>query len=304
MKVLVLMGGKTPEHAISLISGQEVVKNLDRDKYEVKSVVIPRKGKGWFPKNFPPVDAVFIAMHGPYGEDGTVQGMLSMMGIPYTGSGVLASALGMNKLMFRELMQHFRIPIPEYVVLKKGERLPSLTRALGKLPYFVKPHNQGSSVGASIVTRKPDLGKALELAFKYSEIGLIDKYIVGTEVTCAVLGNKRPRALPIVEIIPRSGFFDYHAKYDKGGSEEITPARISENLTREVQKIAVEVYKTVGCRGFARVDFILKDGKKPIVLEINTIPGLTPMSLVPKAAAAAGISYPKLVDKIIQYALE
>lgn len=255
-------------------------------------------------RDFKDVDMVFIAMHGPYGEDGTIQGMLDMLGLRYTGSGVLSSAIGMDKLIFRKLLELEGIAIPKYVVVKKGEGSGNVKKILGGPSYFVKPHNQGSSVGASIVKKISDLPSALKQTFKYSDTALIDEYIRGKEVTCAVMGNKKPLALPLVEIIPAGEFFDYKSKYADEGTQEIVPARISKVLMREIQSIAIKVYRVVGCKGFARVDFILKDDKYPLVLEINTIPGLTPMSLFPKAAKAAGISYSKLLEKIINYALE
>jgi len=339
IKVAVLMGGKTPEHEISLVTGREVVRNLNKSKYKVLPVVISRTGERWqslvpgkllslpdpltirgtkkdlvSPKEKEiqsvgqlaqdKLDVVFIAMHGPYGEDGTVQGMLELAGIPYTGPGVLASALGMDKIMFRKVLASEEIPIPSYVIVEKGQAVGRAFKALGKLPYFVKPHNQGSSVGASIVRTKKDLPKALDLAYKFSKTALVDEYIKGIEVTCGVIGNKNPRLLPLVEIVPKkSEFFDYESKYTESGAEEIVPARISTRLTKKVQKMALDVYKVIGCRGFSRVDFILRNKRHPVVLEINTIPGLTPMSLVPKAAKVVGISYSQLLDKIISYAL-
>lgn len=332
------MGGKTPEHEISLISGREVVRNLDKKKYNIFPVVISRNGQKWqltTPRNLlalpdpllsrgkdkalvnareiniqringtNKVDVVFIAMHGPFGEDGTVQGMLEMAGLTYTGSGVLASALGMDKIMFRKIMLEEKIQIPKHVVLAKSEKYTKIFKTLGKPPYFVKPFNQGSSVGASIVKMNKDLKKALQLAFSYSDFALVDEYIRGMEVTCAILGNNRPYALPLIEIIPKKGeFFDYDSKYSESSSDEIVPARISKALTSKVQDLAITVHKAIGARGFSRVDFILKNERFPVVLEINTIPGLTPISLVPKAANAAGISYPDLLDKIIQYAFD
>ncbi len=337
IKVAVLMGGKTPEYEISLISGCEVVKNLPK-KFEVFPVVISRNGKKWqlFGKQklflledpiklrgtnkdikLPEdkelvnvgqisdrVDVCFIAMHGPFGEDGTIQGMLELAGIPYTGPGILASALGMDKIMFRKILATEGIRSPKYVVIEEGEPTEKIVNSLGKPPYFVKPHNQGSSVGASIVRSNSAMPKALNLVSEYSNKALVDEYISGIEVTCGVLGNKRLVALPIVEIIPLKGeFFNYESKYTESGAEEIVPARISSSLSAKIQKIALDVYKAVGCKGFSRVDFILKDKKKPYVLEINTIPGLTPMSLLPKAAKAAGYSYPRLLEKIINYAI-
>jgi len=210
-----------------------------------------------------------------------------------------------DKLLFRRVLKSENIPVPRFVVVKKGEPGGRVFKDLGDPPYFIKPHNQGSSIGTSIVESKEDLDEALGLAFRYSETALVDEYIKGTEVTCGVLGNKKPEPLPLVEIIPRkSRFFDYQSKYLKGGAREIAPARISKRLTRRIKEIALVVYRLIGCRGFSRVDFILRKAKEPLVLEINTIPGLTPMSLLPKAAGAAGISYSQLLDKIIKYALE
>lgn len=337
LNVIVLMGGKTPEHKISLISGREVVRNLSKKKYNVLPVVISRDGEKWqltTPKNLlalpdplltkgkdkalvgaseiniqrkdgiKSIDAVFIAMHGPFGEDGTVQGMLETAGLTYTGSGVLASALGMDKIMFRKIMIEEKIPIPRYVVFEKKEKSGKIFKSLGNPPYFVKPFNQGSSVGASIVKTKRDLKDALKAAFKYSDKILVDEYIKGMELTCAVLGNEDAYALPVIEIVPkRSEFFDYESKYAESGSDEIVPARISKPLTKKVQELAVKVHKAIGAREFSRVDFILKEGKYPVVLEINTIPGLTPMSLFPKAAKEAGFSYSQLLDKIVSYSL-
>lgn len=324
IKVVVLMGGRSPEHEISLISGREVVRNLDKKKYSVFPVIISKDGRKWrltspkivlalpVPLKFKgtgkdmvipeskeiagvsgvtdkETDVVFIAMHGPYGEDGTIQGMLELTGLKYTGSGVLASALGMDKLMFRKVMRIERVSVP---------------RATTRFPCFVKPYNQGSSVGASIARNKKELTKAMKLARRYADKILVEEYLRGKEVTCAVLGNEKPYALPVIEIVPLKGeFFDYESKYTESGAEEIVPARISKSLTKKIQNLAVKVYRAVGARGFARVDFILKDNRYPVVLEINTIPGLTPMSLLPKAAKAASITYPVLLDKIINYAI-
>ncbi len=330
------MGGKSPEHEISLISGREVVGNLDTSKYTALPVVISRDGERWrltdvksvlslpdpleareHKKEIVPVsyqeiaganklaagvDVAFIAMHGPYGEDGTIQGLLELAGIYYTGSKVLASALGMDKIKFREVLQGKGLPIPKYLVVKKGEKIKPI-KGFGP-PYFVKPYNQGSSVGASLVKKKSELTKALRLAYRYSDIALVDEYLKGKELTVGVIGNEKPIALPVIEIKPLKGeFFDYESKYTESGAEEIVPADLPKRVTKKVQDLAIEVYKAIGARGFSRVDFILKDNKYPYILEINTIPGLTPMSLLPKAAKAAGISYSNLLEKIINYAL-
>ncbi|OGM74453.1 hypothetical protein A2382_00955 [Candidatus Woesebacteria bacterium RIFOXYB1_FULL_38_16] len=305
IKVGVLMGGESTEHEVSIISGENVVKNLDKSRYKVTKYVIPKKGGFNFNKLLRE-DIVFIALHGTFGEDGRVQGLCEMMKVAYTGSGVLTSALGMDKLLFRKVMDSFGILVPKYISLNKNEGVSKheVEKSLGKLPYFVKPHNQGSSVGASVVKKWEDLNKVLKQAFRYSETVLIDEYISGTELTCAVIGNKNPRALPLIEIEPLKGnFFDYKSKYESGGANEIVPARISSQLTKEIQEIACRIYRILGCRGFSRIDFIVQKGK-PYVLEINTIPGLTPMSLFPKAAKNAGINYSTLLDKLIKYGLD
>lgn len=304
LKLVVLSGGKSSEHEVSIISGRQVSKKADKNKYEIVSIVLPKSGKGIEKLLKTKADVVFIAMHGPFGEDGTVQGMLEMAGIPYTGPGVLASSIGMDKIMFRKLMKSENIRIPRYVFLNKKDDPKTIKKALGNPPYFVKPHNQGSSVGASIVKNIKDLETALKLAFKYSDLVLVDEYIKGTEVTCAVLGNSKPEALPVIEIVPKNEFFDYESKYTESGAQEIVPARISKQMTAKIQKLSIEIYKAVGARGFSRIDFIIKDGTVPVVLEINTIPGLTPASLLPKAAEAHGISYTLLIDKIIDYAIK
>jgi len=332
LRVAVLMGGKSPEHEVSLVTGREVVRNLDKKKYEVLPVVISSDGDRWQLKPVAQIllhspagveendhkksikggkallpqgqklpfgfggskpEIAFIAMHGPFGEDGRVQGMLELAGIAYTGAGVLASALGMDKTMFRKIMIAEGIAVPECFEIT----------AKIKFPVVVKPSSQGSSVGVSIVRTKKDLAPALKKALKFGPQVMIEKYLSGLEVTCGVLGNENPMALPVVEIVPQNEFFDYEAKYNEGKCREIVPARISEKLTKQVQNLAIRVYKAIDCRGFGRVDMIISEGK-PYVLEINTIPGLTPMSLFPKAAAAAGLSYPQLLDRLIELALE
>ena len=334
INVAVLMGGKSAEHEISLSSGREVVKNLNPKKYNVLPIVIAKDGISWqigdrkqFSLNSPAsvklqnpkskiqnlnrsdhasiiknnkIDVIFIAMHGPNGEDGTIQGFLELLGIPYTGSGVLASALGMDKIYSRRLFVQLGINIPKYLVLSKKDS-PSMIFKKFTLPVFIKPSNQGSSVGVSKVVKKSNLKKGLKLAFGFSNFAIVEEYLEGREITVPVLGNENPRALPVVEIVPKTDFFDYKAKYDEKLCDEIVPARISKNLTNEVQQIAILAYHALGCRGFGRVDMIIKH-KKIYVLEVNTIPGLTPVSLFPKSAKVAGIFYPKLLDKIIGFA--
>lgn len=337
INVAILMGGKSPEHEISILSGQQVVNNLNYKKYNVLPVLISKTGSWQLTSkdnitslNNPiklmgtqkeikltnkkeinkinsmkdnKVNVIFIAMHGPYGEDGTIQEMLELMNIPYTGSGVLASALGMDKIKFRKIMKVEKIPIPNYIVVTKNQKIKTI-KSIGDFPYFVKPYNQGSSVGASIAKNQKELKKSLDEAFKYSDKVLIDEYIQGRELTCSVIGNNVPIALPVLEIVPKRGdFFNYKSKYIEGGSEEFIPNNITKYTIDKVKKLSIKVYKAIGCRGFARVDFLLRNDNL-YVLEINSIPGLTQMSLFPRSAKAYGLTYSQLLDKIIKLALE
>jgi len=248
------------------------------------------------------VDVIFIAMHGPNGEDGTIQGFLELLSIPYIGSGVLASALGMDKIYSRRLFVQVGLNVPRHLVISKKDPSNKIFQEFN-LPVFVKPSNQGSSVGVSKIVKKSELKKALKLAFGFSNLVIVEEYLKGREITVPILGNEQPKALPVVGIVPKTGFFDYQAKYDEKLCDEIVPVRISRQLTSDAQKAGIVAYQSLGCRGFGRVDMIIKDGKI-YVLEVNTIPGLTPVSLFPKSAASAGIPYVKLLDKIIQYSLQ
>lgn len=310
LKVAVLMGGKSPEHEISLISGREVVRNLDKKKYDVLPIIVSRDGISFRLNNkkysLGQLSAVkcqlfFVTMHGPFGEDGTIQGFLDLIEVPYTGSKVLASALGMDKIYSRKLFTQVGLKTPNFIVIKRGQKTNNVFKNL-KLPTFVKPNNQGSSVGATKVKKRQDFKKALSYAHKFSDLAIVEKFISGVEVTCAIIGNDRPKPLPLVEIVPKKEFFDYEAKYNERLCDEIVPARISKTLAKKAQKAALAAYQALGCRGFGRVDMIIK-GNDVYVLELNTIPGLTPVSLVPKAAKAVGISYPRLLDKIVDFAI-
>lgn len=303
LKVAVLMGGKSAEHEISLVSGNQVVKNLDPKKYEAIKTVIPKTGldgKTIKLLTSSKIDIAFIALHGPNGEDGTMQGFLELINLPYTGSNVLSSALGMDKIYSRNIFAQSGMNVPIYILIKQDQTTSNILKSLN-FPLFVKPTNQGSSVGTSKANNKKELESALKNAFSYSNPVLVEEFLDGTEVTCAILGNENPEALPLIEIVPKKGFFDLEAKYDANLTDEICPARISKRLTKKAQDAAILAYKSIGCRGFGRVDMIIK-GNKVYVLEVNTVPGLTPASLFPKAAKAAGISFSKLLDAIINYA--
>jgi D-alanine-D-alanine ligase len=287
IRVAVLMGGRSCEREVSLSSGAGVLKNLDRDKYEVWGIDIPSELDKL--KEIKP-DLAFIIMHGKGGEDGEIQGYLETLGIKYTGCGVLASAIGMNKKFFRWVMEQNKILVAKEVA---------------EAPCVVKPNCGGSSVGVSIVEKNNDLKKAIKLAKKYDSEVLIEEYIKGIEVTCGVWGSSvnsgQVEALPVVEIIPKNKFFDYESKYSDGGAQEICPARLSDEITKKIQEIAVRVFKAIDGEGFGRVDMIVR-GEDIYVLDINTLPGMTPNSLLPKEAKAAGYSYSHMLDKIISLA--
>lgn len=331
INVAVLMGGRSEEREVSLATGKMIMNALDRERYNAFAVDSARIGQKalWSAervatedKNCPELlpldeiispsgrcprpDVVFIALHGRFGEDGTVQGLLELLEIPYVGSGVLASALAMNKIMARKLFEHEGIPLPAGLTMHRGDDLATFARDVERVlgyPVVVKPNEQGSTIGISIVRDSRELPKALELAFKYDENVLVEEFVEGTEITGAVIGNEQPIVLPLVEIVPEGGFYDYHAKYTPGATEEIVPARIPGAQYKEAQHLAIACHKVLGCRGMSRTDMIVS-GERIVVLEVNTIPGMTPTSLLPRAAEAAGIPFPELLDRLIGYALE
>jgi D-alanine-D-alanine ligase len=277
-----------------------IAKNLDKKKYQVflfdPAKDLMRLANSLKKKK---IDVVFPALHGTYGEDGTIQGMLELFKIPYVFSGVLASALAMDKDMAKKIFKKEKIPVPKHFIFTKNNHI-SLKKV--KFPCVVKPILQGSSVGVTIVTAPSLLKKALKKALEFGPKAMIEDFIEGREVTAAVLGNSNPKTLPLIEIKPKiSHFFDYKAKYEIGGSEEICPAKINSVLTKKIQELAIKAHKALGCRGVSRTDLILH-GSQPFVLEINTIPGMTKTSLVPQAAAEAGIDFPELLDRLIELA--
>lgn len=306
IRVAVLTGGPSAEYEVSLKTGKMVLENLDRNKYQAKEVRISKTAK-WpispakIKKDF---DLVFIAMHGEYGEDGTVQKILEKYKIPYTGSGVKASALGMDKAKSSALFKKAGLNVPPFDLIRVGKNFQGFKISVD-LPVVVKPNDRGSSVGISIVEKFADLMLAITKAAEYSPNVMIQKYIKGREFTCGVLirGKKLKPFLP-TEIIPRSSnFFDYTAKYASGGSQEITPPKLFKSEIRKIQQIALKAHKATGARGFSRTDVIMDEKGRFYVLEINTLPGMTEASLLPKAAKAEGISFPQLLDLIVESAL-
>lgn len=310
-KVAVLMGGRSAEREVSLSTGNQIADSLDREKYEVYTLDTNELPKLVTMSATERPDVIFIALHGPGGEDGTVQGFLEVLGIPYTGSGVLASALAMDKVRCKAMLSTENIILPLDIVFHRHdtERLRRSGREVAQnldFPVIVKPSQQGSTYGCTVVENEAGIEPALREAFRYDTTALVEQRLTGTEITVGVLGNNAVTALPIIEIVSKGGFFDYEAKYSQEegvAAEEIVPARISPDAAEEAREIALRCHRLLGCRGMSRTDmFVTEDGV--VTLEVNTIPGMTPTSLLPKAAAAAGISFPQLLDGLITLALE
>lgn len=306
-KVLVLMGGTSEERQVSLRSGKAVFRGLEDNGYEVAGLDFNPESLQEI-QNVQP-DVVFIALHGKKGEDGTVQGLLETMGIPYTGSGVASSAICMDKGLSKKLFQYEGIPTADFIMISKESFdnsesfLEELENKLA-LPVVIKATNQGSSIGTYIARQRNDIIKMIEAAFEFNDEVIVEKFIDGIELTAAVLGNEEHLVLPLIEISSENEFYDFESKYTPGMCNHIIPARIEHEAMERVKIISEKTYKAMGCKGFARVDLIIDKKGNPFVLEVNTVPGMTEMSLVPDAAAAAGISFNELLDKIVQLALE
>lgn len=339
-QIAIIFGGQSGEHEVSIKSASQVIEALDRNKYDVIPMAITKSGfwlvgeegrkylknnlskaekeggveNDFFPKNrnklpqeFPVIDLVLPIMHGTFGEDGKLQGTLEMLGLSYAFSGTLASALAMNKNKTKTIVKVVGLKVAEDLVIAKNEKY-DLEKIIKKLnfPMVVKPSELGSSVGIELANTKEELKLAIEKAFEYGKEVLLEKFIKGRELTIPVMGNQKPKALPVVEIVPKvSGWFNYQAKYEVGGSEEICPADIPEKIREKVQIDAVKAFKTIGCHDLARADFIWDDANDEIYfLEINTIPGLTSTSLVPQSAQVGGMNFPIFLDKLIEMAME
>ncbi len=303
--VALLAGGTSSERDVSLSGGEQVYQALDKEKYSV-SRYDPKTDIARLVADAPEIDVALIILHGTHGEDGSVQGLLDLLHIPYQCSGILGSAVAINKLSSKFLYEQQNIPTPAFMSIHKNEAVDADTciHRIG-LPMVVKPVCGGSSIGMTVVRAKKDLISALENAFSYDETVLLEAYIKGTEITGAVIGNKNPEALPIIEIVPKNthAFFDYQAKYTAGETEEICPARISDQLTRRAQKLAKQSHDALFCKGYSRTDMLV-NGNDIYVLETNTIPGMTACSLLPLAAEKAGMNFSQLIDRLIELALD
>jgi len=306
LRVAVLCGGRSGEHEISLRSAESIVAGLDRAKYEVQRIFISPEGR-WEPGPISPqpganpgIDVVFPVLHGTFGEDGTVQGLLELADLPYVGAGVLASAVSMDKEITKRLLAERGLPVVEYVTVTRAHpnsfSLP--------FPLFVKPANLGSSVGISKVKNCAELETALELAGQFDRKILVERGIAGRELECSVLGSEQPVAAIPCEIIPSREFYDYEDKYLLDAAKLLVPAPLTPEQTAEIQKLAVEAYQAVDCEGMARVDFLLEASTgKLYINEINTIPGFTSIPMYPKMWEQAGVPFAELLDRLIDLAM-
>jgi D-alanine-D-alanine ligase len=322
VRVAVLMGGRSSEHEVSLASARSVLDALDPEHYESVTVAIGRDGR-WelgtgdgtvaetlpvptakVPATLGDVDVVIPILHGPFGEDGTVQGLLELASVPYVGAGVLGSALAMDKDVFKAVMRDRGVPVTRNITLRAGQ---APENPFG-YPVFVKPARLGSSVGVSKVLSKDALAPAVELAFRHDEKVLVEEFVDGIEVECGVLGNDRPVASLPGEIVSHgfggADWYDYSAKYDEGGMDLIVPPRLPEETVERVQELAVRAFVGGECEGMARVDFFVRKDGEVVLNELNTIPGFTATSVYAKLFEASGIPYPELVDRLVQLALE
>ncbi|MDO4532278.1 MAG: D-alanine--D-alanine ligase [Coriobacteriia bacterium] len=304
LSVALLAGGASGEREISLASGAGASEALKEAGFNVTILDPAEKEdlKALLDGNF---DVAFICLHGKYGEDGTIQGLLEILNIPYIGSGVWSSSLAMDKSRTKVFYRHFGINTPRSITLHRGDsyQVEPIAEKLG-FPCVVKPANEGSALGVHIVDNLEALGKAIEEVAAIDTEVLMETYIKGTELTVAVLGNKDPIALPVIEIVPKNEFYDFESKYAPGGSEHICPARLSDEDTANAQQIAIAAHKALGCRGVSRTDIILDEAGVCWVLETNTVPGMTATSLFPDSARAAGYSFPEVCTKLIELALE
>lgn len=307
LRVALIAGGTSHEREVSLNGASVVEKMLDHNKY-----IVTRYDSATdlskIASNAENIDFAFIVLHGTHGEDGTMQGFLELLGIPYQGPGVLGSALAMDKNITKERYQQSQLPVAAWTIIQADDASQDAA-ILDKLalPVVVKPAFEGSSIGISIARTEDELTQSLALARKYTEKTImVEQFIKGRELTCAVLGNSEAEALPVLEIVPGEAyeFFDYEAKYLPGASREICPAPISEQVRLQVQQYAVAAHQCLQLRGCSRTDFLLQEDGQLFLLETNTIPGMTETSILPQEAAAAGMNYSQLLDRLIQLGLE
>ena len=305
-RIGVLMGGQSAERDVSLRTGTAVHRSLVHRGYDAVAIDVgPTLAQDLRDQK---IGLVFLALHGPGGEDGAIQGFLETLGIPYTGSGIQASAIGMHKVTTKTLLTSAHIPAPAGAVVKRGEKISHATvmrAAKLRWPVVVKPASQGSTIGVTIVRKPAQWRDALALAHRYDVDAMVEAYIPGREVTVSIIGrnNSTPLVLPAVEIVAPGGFYDFAAKYEKKTTQYLCPASLTASVTRQIRALALRTYEVLGCEGAARVDFRITPRGRTVVLEINTAPGMTETSLLPMAAAQAEIDYDELTEQILESAL-
>jgi len=308
LRVAVLYGGRSGEHEVSIRSAESIMAAMDPEKYEIVRLFITKEGK-WQPRAIQPepnsnpgIDVVFPVLHGTFGEDGTVQGLLELADLPYVGAGVLASSVAMDKEVSKRLCLQSGLPVVDHVVLWRGDL--DFESPFG-YPVFVKPANLGSSVGISKARNAAELSAALQSAAQFDRKLLVERAIVGREFECSVLGNESPRASVPCEVLPSREFYDYEDKYLLNQARTVVPADLPPERIEEIRRLAVACYLSVSCEGMARVDFLMEGSSGPIYInEINTIPGFTSISMYPKMWEATGIPYAALIDRLIELALD
>jgi D-alanine-D-alanine ligase len=308
LNVAVLYGGRSGEHEVSLNSAESIIKAMDPAKYDVQRILISKEGH-WQPRAISPepggnpgIDVVFPVLHGTFGEDGTVQGLLELADLPYVGAGVLASSVSMDKEVMKRLCAASGLPVSEYFVIRRHH---AGTHTHFPLPIFVKPANLGSSVGITKVKSHSELEAAIKFAAEFDRKVIVERGITGREFECSVLGNEEPKASVPCEILPSRDFYDYEDKYLLNKAQTIVPADLTPEQTQEIQRLAVACYQAVECEGMARVDFLLETATgKFFINEINTIPGFTSISMYPKMWEASGLAFSALVDRLIELAME
>lgn len=341
MRLGVIFGGRSVEHEVSVVSAMDVLREADPARFDAIPIGVTRDGRWLTPAEsqrqldrddplfekridvdvpallrrgevmdaLAMLDAVFPLVHGVNGEDGTLQGMLEMFGLPYAGCGVAASAVGMDKAVQKQLFQRAGLRVARHVVVLAHEwqACESLTRRLESAvgyPAFVKPSNGGSSVGVTKVRSREDLGEAMRAAFALDRKVLVEEALTGHEADCGVIGNERPVASPVGEVVLASEFYDYTAKYLDDSAQIVVPARLNAQTEASVQDAAVRAFRALDCQGFARVDFFVEEGGEPVVSEINTLPGFRPVSMFPRLWQAAGVSYRDLISRLVDLGLE
>jgi len=291
-KIAVLLGGLSSERDVSLRTGQAVLKALLDKGYDAVAIDAGRDLAEQLLQQ--QIEVAFIALHGRYGEDGSVQGLLELMAIPYTGSGVMSSSVAMDKVVTKQLMLHHGIPTPRFAALRRGDELAELDLPAA-YPLVVKPAREGSTIGVTIAQDRDALEKGVSEALEMDDLVLVEEFIAGDEVTVGVLEGE---VLPVIQVVPKSGFYDYASKYTAGQTEYLLPAPQSETVTEKLQRAALATCRALSCRGGARVDFMIRDNQI-YCLEVNTIPGMTETSLLPKAAGHAGIGFAELAERIL-----